>query len=115
MIARAMLLRCPRCGGRDVVHLWGRFSDACPTCGHRFESEEGYWLGAVAINTIGAIATFAFLFVGLTVATWPDVAWNAVLIVTVAVMALFPIVFYPWAKMLWVALDLKFRTPQDLP
>ena len=69
----------------------------------------------MAINTIAAIVAFGLVFVGMLVVTWPDVPWNATLVVTIAVTALFPIVFYPWAKTLWVALDLTFRNPEDLP
>lgn len=111
---RALLLRCPRCGARGVVRFWARLPEACPGCGHSFEHEEGYWLGAVAVNTVAVMAAFAVVFVGGMVLTWPEVPWNGLLIATVAVSALFPIAFYPWAKTLWVALDLTFREQPPL-
>jgi len=45
----------------------------CPQCGHRFEREQGYWLGAVIINT--AVTFGLFLMIGVTIAaaTWPEV------------------------------------------
>jgi uncharacterized protein (DUF983 family) len=114
MVGRAFMLRCPRCGGRGVVRPWARIVDTCPTCEHRFESEEGYWLGAVLINTAAAIGAFLIVFVGTMVLTWPDVPWNGILVATIATMVLIPVLFYPWAKTLWVALDLAFRHPEDL-
>ena len=63
LFGRAMLLRCPRCGGRGVVHPWARVTDVCPTCDYWFEREEGYWLGAVLLNTSAAVILFAALLV----------------------------------------------------
>ena len=83
--------------------------DACPRCGHRYERHEGYWIGAVAINTVLTMVVFALVFVGGMVFTWPDVPWNALLVTTVAVNIVFPILFYPWSKTLWIALDLSIH------
>ena len=58
---------------------------------------------------------FAVLFVSMAVLTWPDVPWTTVLIVTMAVNLVFPVLFYPWARMLWVALDMAFRPADDSP
>jgi uncharacterized protein (DUF983 family) len=108
---RALLLRCPQCGSPGVVHPWARVVDACPQCSHRFEREEGYWLGAVMLNTVAGVAAFAVLFVVMAVLTWPDVPWTTVSIATLAVSVVFPLLFYPWARMLWVALDTAVRPP----
>jgi uncharacterized protein (DUF983 family) len=111
-----MLLRCPNCGEAGVVRPWARVAETCPGCAHHFEREEGYWLGAVLLNTAAAIGVFAVLFVVLMVLTWPDVPWTTVLIVTVAVNLVFPVAFYPWARTLWVALDLAVRpAPEERP
>lgn len=91
------------------MHPWAKIAVTCPQCAHRFEREEGYWLGAVLINTVAAVGVFAALFVTMAVATWPDVPWNTILVVTVIVNVVFPILFYPWARMLWIALDLAVR------
>ena len=109
---RALLRRCPNCGQRGVVLRVLTLTDRCPGCGLRFERHEGYWLGAVAINTGATIAVFFAVFVAGMVTTWPDVPWNGLLVVTVAVNLLFPIVFYPWSKTLWVAIDLSMHPPE---
>ena len=84
-------------------------ADQCPVCGHRFEREQGYWLGAVIVNT--AVTFALFIAIGITIisVTWPEVPWNVVLIVTLAFNGLFPLLFYPFSKTIWVALDLGFR------
>lgn len=84
-------------------------AETCPGCHHHFERHEGYWLGAVAINTVATLGVFAAAFVGAMVATWPDPPWTAITIGAVALNAIFPIVFYPWSKTIWVALDLAMH------
>ncbi len=88
---------------------WMNLVDDCPTCAHHFERQEGYWVGAVAINTVVTIIVFGIVFIGGMVVTWPEVPWNALLVVTVAMNLVFPILFYPWSKTLWVALDLAIH------
>ncbi|HEX5630396.1 MAG TPA: DUF983 domain-containing protein, partial [Acidimicrobiia bacterium] len=106
--SRAFLLRCPNCGGRGVVRGLG-VQPTCPSCGHYFERHEGYWIGAVAVNTVATIGVFAMVLVGVTVLTWPDVPWGWLTVVGVLVTLLFPIGFYPWSKLLWAALDLTLH------
>ncbi len=102
---RALRLRCPNCGGGNVVSGL-RLIDRCPTCHHHFERHEGYWLGAIAINTVMTIGVFMATLVGAIVLTWPDPPWTAITIGVVVLNTVFPIVFYPWSKTLWVALEL---------
>ncbi|MBI5158064.1 MAG: DUF983 domain-containing protein [Acidimicrobiia bacterium] len=82
-----------------------RMAETCPGCQHRFERHEGYWIGAVAINTVATLGVFAAAFVGAMVATWPDPPWTAITIGAVILNVIFPIVFYPWSKTIWVALE----------
>lgn len=81
----------------------------CPLCGVRFEREQGYWLGAVIVNTTVTFALFIGIGVVIISLTWPDVPWNIVLIITLVFNGLFPLLFYPFSKTIWVALDLSFR------
>jgi len=81
----------------------------CPQCAITFERDPGYWLGAMIINTAVTIGIFLAAFVGATVATWPEVPWTGVLIATMILNVVVPVVFYPWSKTLFVALDLSVR------
>lgn len=101
---RALRLHCPRCGSSGVVRRL-RLAERCPRCEHRFERHEGYWLGAIAINTVVTMGVFAITFVLAMVLTWPDPPWGAITVGVVTLNAIFPIVFYPWSKTLWVALE----------
>jgi hypothetical protein len=57
--------------------------------------------------SIGATSLgFIFLFTVAVVVTWPGVPWVAVTVGGVGFCAIFPIVFYPFSKTLWAAIDL---------
>jgi hypothetical protein len=80
--------------------------DACPICGHRYEREQGYWVGAMIFNTALALMVFLVTLVGGLVVFWPDVPWRALNLGVVILTGLTPIVGYPLSKTLWVAYDL---------
>ena len=103
---RALLARCPHCGEKRIWKSFGETVANCPTCGYRYEREEGYWVGAMVVSIGAVMITFMTVFVGGMIVTWPDVPWNALLILTASLMVLMPIVFYRQTKTIWVWLDL---------
>lgn len=114
MIGRALVLRCPRCGGRGIRRSWSKFQHACPTCDlvlERGESED-YWLGAYMFNLVAAEFVSVGIAVVIIVALWPVVPWNFVWALAVVLAIAMPILFYPFSRDLWLAFDLMFR-PTD--
>lgn len=111
-LARGLRGACANCGGRGIFSGLG-LEDECPTCGHRFEREQGYWLGAIAVNTGVTFAIFGATFLVVALATWPDVPWTGMWVGLVAFMAAFPIVFHRISKTIWVGLDLAFRPVEE--
>jgi uncharacterized protein (DUF983 family) len=105
MLRRGLGRQCPNCGGPAFAGWW-KLRPHCPVCGHRFERESGYWVGAVTFNT--ALATVAFLgsFGLLLAITWPNVPWDWVAPAVIGITSLVPIVLYPYAQSLWMAYDL---------
>jgi Protein of unknown function (DUF983) len=85
----------------------------CPRCSLHFEREQGYWTGALAINMIATGGLFALVFVTLLVLTIPDVPVLPLLIVLVPEAILGPIVYYPFSKTVWVAIDRAFLQRLD--
>jgi uncharacterized protein (DUF983 family) len=107
MIGRALSRRCPRCGSGDVFSGWFDLVGNCPSCGLHFEREQGYWVGAMIINTaVAIVGLFGVFLLGLLL-TWPDVPWEAMTIGTAVVAGLIPLVAYPYSKTLWLAYDLR--------
>ena len=104
-LLRGLLLRCPNCGQPHLYRQWLRMVDRCPRCGLHFEREEGYWTGAVAINTVATEVVFIALLAVVVIWTWPDVPMVPVLIGALVLNGLFPLIFYPFSKTIWVAVD----------
>lgn len=65
----------------------------------------------MAINIVVTEALFGLFFVAGMLLTWPEVPWTWLLVGGLALNAIFPVVFYPLSKTLWVALDLGFHPP----
>ena len=97
--------RCPRCGSGHLFRRWFSIVERCPRCDLRFEREEGYWAGALAINIGAAIVVFVLVFVVGIALTAPDIPVVELLAILVPLMILVPIVYYPFSKTLWMAVD----------
>ena len=110
LLARGLTRRCPLCGMSGLFRRWFTIIERCPRCDFPLEQRiEGHWLGALGMNTIVSIgALFVTMVVGL-VATYPDIATGPLIAITVAVAVVVPLVFYPFSKTLWSAIDLAMR------
>jgi len=96
--------RCPRCGSGNLFRGWFTIADSCPRCGLRFEREEGYWVGAMAINIGATLFVFFAVFAVALALTIPDVPiWLLAIVVPITVVV--PVLFYPFSKTIWMAVD----------
>jgi uncharacterized protein (DUF983 family) len=105
VILRGLARRCPRCGLGKLFTGWFRFPERCPRCGLRFEREEGAFLGSLTINYAVTGMAFFALLIGWMVVGGPDVRWVPLVASSVAVVLIVPLVFYPFAKTIWAAID----------
>lgn len=118
MIGRALLRRCPLCGGDGLFERWVEPKDSCPRCQLKLNRGEGdFFLGAYTLNFVAVELVLSAFLLLTVVATWPTVPWEALLWVGAPLVVLAPIVFYPVSRMLWLAVDLSMRppTPLDFP
>ena len=113
MLGRSMARRCPRCGGKRIFANWAALEEYCPTCGFKFEREPGYWAGALIVNMAAALFVFLVTLVGGIALTWPDPPWNVLSGVTIGVMLVVPIAFYPWSKSIWMAIELSYHKLEE--
>ena len=101
VVARALRLRCPRCGETRLYRGWFAMHERCAACGYRYEREQGYFIGAIYINYAATIAVAAggvILLddlVGLSLRTQ--------LVLGIALAALVPLVFFRYSRSLWLA------------
>lgn len=111
-VGRALILRCPRCGGRGILTSWMRLVPRCPTCDLAFDrgEHEDYWLGAYAINWVAGEGIALVVALAVLVVTWPRSSIALWVGVVAAVVA--PFAFFPFSRTLWLAFDLIFRSTE---
>ena len=117
MVGRALTRRCPNCGGGRLYQGWFRSVARCPTCGLRLErGEEGYRVGTYMFNLVGSELIFVTIFGFVIYLTWPDPPWDVLTWMGPLFMLLAPLIFWPFAKLLFLAFDLSFRPvrPEDV-
>jgi len=106
----ALVLRCPRCGQAPALSGWFTVRPSCPACHFRFDrGDEGYFMGAGCLNLVVAELLIAFGLLATMVLTWPNPPWNGMLVVGIPLVILFPILFFPLSRTIWIAFDLAFR------
>ena len=97
--------RCPRCGSGHLFRRYFTLVPDCPRCGLHFEREQGYFAGALAVNIMVVGAVFAIVFIALVAMTVPDIPVAPLLAVLVPIMLFGPILYYPFSKTVWMAVD----------
>jgi uncharacterized protein (DUF983 family) len=108
---RALLLRCPRCGGGGILRTWFKMRDACPTCGlslERGESSE-FWIGAYVFNLVLGEVIAIGVPVAWMIASAPHQPWTYIEATALVLAVGLPFVFFPFSRTLWLAWDLSFR------
>lgn len=117
LFGRAMLLRCPNCGGGGVVRHWLHIADDCPTCG--ISLVRGNRVGAYVLNLGAAEAVVMAVVLTLVVRGWPDrVPWDLLGWLAPLLAITSPLIFYPFSRLAFVAVDLAMhpetRRDEDL-
>jgi uncharacterized protein (DUF983 family) len=105
--------RCARCGAGHLFRNYLTMVPDCPNCGLHFERESGYWAGALAVNMMATGGLFAIVFVALLVATVPNIPVLPIIIVLLPIALFGPVVYYPFSKTVWVAIDRAFLQRLD--
>jgi len=110
LLWRGMRRRCPNCGAGGAFESWFRLRARCADCGLRLDrGESDFFLGAFTLNFVTAELALCGFMLAVIVALWPDVPWNFVLYGGAVLMVIMPIVFYPFSRTIWLAIDLAFR------
>lgn len=99
---RGLIGRCPLCGRGKLFYAYYKVRERCDHCGVRYEPTSGQSTGGMAINLV---LTMFLGFAGgiLLVLRYPDRLFVG-LAALLAVMALFHIIFYRFARGLWLGI-----------
>ena len=108
---RALCLRCPRCGRSPLWERYFRMHERCVACGLRYEREQGYFVGAIYVNYAVTVAVAAGT---VLVLDWTfGLTLTAQLVIGIALGALVPVVFFRYARSLWLGLDYLVTTADE--
>jgi uncharacterized protein (DUF983 family) len=115
LTGRALLRRCPRCGTSGIWKSFFTMKHACPTCGQVLERGESsdFWVGAYLINLVIAEMMAVGIAAVLWLTMWPRLSFNVLWAASMALAVIMPVVFYPFARDLWLAWDLYFRPHEE--
>jgi uncharacterized protein (DUF983 family) len=95
-----LILRCPHCHTGKMFTSWFKMRAVCPNCGTHFERATGEITGGMAVNTVTTLFLVIIASVVIGFSTIPLIP--ALITVGIAIFV-FPIVFYPFSRGLWVA------------
>jgi uncharacterized protein (DUF983 family) len=113
LLLRGLLRRCPNCGGGKLFRRFWTMKERCPTCGMRFEREEGFFLGAYVVN-FGLVLILLALFTILgVIVTLPDPPVLALTVIGMVGSTLLAVGFYPNSRTFWSAIDLMMTPLRD--
>ncbi|MGH9165131.1 MAG: hypothetical protein ACRDZW_06425 [Acidimicrobiales bacterium] len=116
MLWRGVRRRCPRCGSKGVFRSWFHMTRRCRGCRLCFEREGDFFLGAYVVNlavTEGLLAIALSAYI-LRLAAGGSSASVPVLVGAVVLAVVAPVVFFPFARTIWAAIDLAMRpVPED--
>jgi predicted metal-binding membrane protein len=74
-----------------------------------FERVPGQWLGSWFLNIcLAQSVVVAILVIGVGV-SWPDPPMVAIATAAGVAAVVVPVVFFPWSRTLWLAIDLAMR------
>jgi hypothetical protein len=105
-IVRGFRRRCPVCGRGRVFAGLLRMNKSCPQCHFVFERGPGYFLGSTYVNYGFTAGTTTFSYVVLHFGLGIANSW--LLPALLSFCAVFPVLFFPYARSLWLNLDCFF-------
>lgn len=91
------------CGGASIVERPFHVRHHCPACRALFKREEGFFVGAIAINLVTTEAVI--LLVYLASLPFVETHFQMLLNVMLVLALVFPIVFYHHSWSLWLGFD----------
>lgn len=103
ILTRSLRLKCPCCGQGWVLRGWFAVPSHCRSCGIVFERESGFFLGSMLFN--GALTTIVTA-IAMPVLYLADLFSREVILgCGIGFGILFPLLFFPWARSLWLGFD----------
>lgn len=101
ILSRSLRLRCPVCGRTPIAERPFRIRHHCPACRALFKREEGFFVGAIAINLVATEGfTILLCLVGLLFFDF-----RTLFTALFATALVLPVLFYHHAWSAWLGFD----------
>jgi uncharacterized protein (DUF983 family) len=100
--------RCPRCLEGKIYAGVLRMNENCPACGHHFQREPGYFLGAMYVSYPLSIVVIGLSLLAITW-LWPDLRLEWAVFLTIPVLVVFVPAIVRWSRVLWMHWDAPHR------
>lgn len=108
-LLRGCRKHCAVCNSGHLFTRWFTLAERCPRCNLRFERIEGHWTGDLGINTIVSFGSLLLALIAGFLLSWPEAPGVGLLVIAVAIAAFMPVLFFPFSKTIWLAIDLIMR------
>lgn len=111
MVGRGFVKHCPRCGGGHLFRHWFHMKARCPSCGYQFEREPDFWYAAYLINLMVTQGVLCVVLGWVLLVRNADASASIVvpLAVGVTLAVMVPVLFYPFSRTVWAAIDLAME------
>lgn len=103
LLSRCLRLRCPVCGQSSIVRAPFQVRHHCPACRALFKREDGFFVGAIAVNVVTTEAVILLVYV----ASMPviNTHFQQVLAALLALALVFPLAYYHHSWSVWLCFD----------
>lgn len=101
VLAQSMMLTCPACQHGRMFRSAFRMNVRCPVCHVVFERDGGEITGGLAINVT---LTMCIALAGSILAYTTDIPILVLLLSLMAIVIVFPLLFYRHARGLWIGI-----------
>lgn len=108
-LSRGLALRCPRCGQGALFRNLILMHHHCDACGFVYERAPGFFLGSAYVNYGFTVVSLTVLYISLHYGA--GLSNRAVTPWLVAYFLTVPLLFFRYARSLWLAMDC-FYDPQ---
>lgn len=86
-------------------------AEACPRCGLTLDRGDAFFLGAFVINFGVTELVLAAVLAVLVATTLPHPPIGTIAVAAAAVTVVVPLLFYPFSKTVWLAVEMIMRPP----
>lgn len=97
---------CPACGRGRLFSSWFKMNRICSRCGFLIDRPDGYYLGSTYINygVVALLTTISYVVLRF------GLGWEKQLLLPGLLLfcLIFPLVFFRFARSLWLAFDCYF-------